>query len=135
MAIARCINFIKMRLYRCWLDSGLVCIQVSNVLVQEWLPARFGDVGEDWGKVGCRLMRVGEGSMEGLRLIPKHACGSIWCVGLQMSVQVSSMGVVLLLLSACIGKRAWRSTGTSRRKSYQHPGRMAPMEHQEVWSP
>jgi hypothetical protein len=135
MAIARCIDVIEMRLYRCWLDSGLICIQVLNVDAHEWLPARFGDVGEDWGKVGSRLVRVGEGSVEGLRLVPKHACGSIGGVMLQMSVIVPGAASMRLLLSACTGRRAWRSTGISHRESYRYLRRMAPMVRRVKYGP
>jgi hypothetical protein len=135
MAIARCIDLIKMRLYRCWLDGGLICIQVLNVDAHEWLPARFGDIGKNWGKVGSRLVRVGEGRVKGLRLVPKHACGSKGSVMLQMSVVVSRAGSMGLLLSACIGRRAWRSTGISRRESCRYSRGMAPMGYQVQYSP
>jgi hypothetical protein len=122
-----------MRLHRCWLDSGLIRVHVSNVLIQEWLPA--SDIGIDGRKVGCRLVRVGERRGKGLRLGPKHACGSIGRGGLQMSVGVSKVGSVLLLRCACIGRRAWRRTGTSRQESCPYPRGMTPMGRLAVCGP
>jgi hypothetical protein len=74
------------RLYSRRLDCGLIRVYVQNIVVHEWLPGSFGDVGEDRREVGCCLVHVGDGRVEALRVAVEHSCRNVWRLWLGLSV-------------------------------------------------
>jgi hypothetical protein len=100
------------RLHGSWLDCCFVRIYVSDVIVHEWLPISFGDIGKDGREVGRRIVDILEGRAKGLRLVVEHSCGDKRRLWLELSAQGSKHKAdAYLPWLACIDRTVERSIG------------------------